>query len=175
MCRAAGLLHVVQLVCKQTPHYSLQMGKIVILRQHPNPFHCRFIYSHSLFNHEVTLTCLCNLDISIFFLLTWYQQHLVSRSKGAALILLPTPNSSRICQIETLHLACITLKNPCMPRCSWVTRLPSSSKQGVSLSVWVGWPSAAHLLRPIKNSLVSCVFGLGINRQFPQGRELLQS
>lgn len=111
------------------------MGKIVILRQHPNPFHCRFIYSHSLFNHEVTLTCLCNLDISIFFLLTWYQQHLVSRSKGAALILLPTPNSSRICQIETLHLACITLKNPCMPRCSWVTRLSSSSKRGVSFSV----------------------------------------
>lgn len=134
-----------------------------------NPFHSRFIYSHSLLQHEVTLTCLCNRDISIFFLLTWYRQHLVSRSKGVALILVPAPNSSRICQIETLGLACITLKNPCILHCSWVTRLPASSKHGVSLSEWVGWPSAAHLLRPIKNSLVSCVFGLGINRQFPQG------
>lgn len=88
------------------------------------------------------------------------------------MILMPAPNSSRICQIETLRLACITLKNPCIPHCSWVTRLPASSKQGVSLSEWVGWPSAAHLLRPIKNSLVSCVFGLGINRQFPQGAKL---
>lgn len=84
------LVIVIVIVIVPMRHYVCQRKKYLFCcptacslprRKKPVPSEAlsfQFIYSQ----HEVTLTHLCNLDLSIFFLLTWYRQHLVSRSTG---------------------------------------------------------------------------------------------
>lgn len=111
------------------------------------PFFCH----HGFF---FMLTCcsesppngLCKLDFSISSLLTGYQQRLVSGFTNSTLIQLPAPYTGRICHIDPLCL----VHDPSPPKNrSRVTCTTPSLSAGVCFCVSV-WPSALHLLHPIR-------------------------